>query len=491
MSKPQTHSGLVAGLARGTGLIFVGFVIWTVLNIAFQLTLSNVLPIEDVGRYFEAAAVSGILLSVCVAGLAPALVRFTAILNQDEAAVLARRVMNLALFAAVVFMAVLWACAPLISVHLFDDSAVTSPIRVMATGLPLAVMGSLWAANARGHKAFVWHLLAEQVAMPFTRVVALGVVAILGLGLTAASISYVAGFAVSASLGAIGAHRLGFWKKRRKGADSKVLESFSEFARYRWGSDLLQVTLLWADTLILGALTSPEVVGAYTISSRIVTSAAVGLPALVLVVTPYLAGREGRERDELYALSARWGGILTIAPLALLFALRFPVLNLFGEGFVDAANAMSILILGFAFNALSGPCGAVLTMSTRHQLFLADNIAAVILNVVLNLLLIPAWGMRGAAIAWSMSLIMINIVMMHQLVGLVGIRLIRSIHLKSAGALLLVLAATVAASRFGVVPAVTVACLASVLAAGLTRTTEEVVWFRSILTSLGTKSSAS
>ncbi len=81
-----------------------------------------------------------------------------------------------------------------------------------------------------------------------------------------------------------------------------------------------------------------------------------------------------------------------------------------------------VLAVGQLANAAAGPCGSVLNMTGLVRLSLADNVAALVLNVALNLLLIPRLGVLGAAIAWSLSLVLVNATKWLQVRRILGIR---------------------------------------------------------------------
>ncbi|MDQ6697016.1 MAG: polysaccharide biosynthesis C-terminal domain-containing protein, partial [Actinomycetota bacterium] len=70
----------------------------------------------------------------------------------------------------------------------------------------------------------------------------------------------------------------------------------------------------------------------------------------------------------------------------------------------------TLIILGAAnlFAAACGPVDVVLLMAGRSGLSLMNNGIALAANIALNLLLIPRYGINGAAIAWATSLFVTN-----------------------------------------------------------------------------------
>jgi O-antigen/teichoic acid export membrane protein len=67
------------------------------------------------------------------------------------------------------------------------------------------------------------------------------------------------------------------------------------------------------------------------------------------------------------------------------------------------------MTVAWLLNAASGPCGYVLTMSGRPAVQMVNYIAALILNVVLNVVLIQRFGMTGAAMAWATTILVLTV----------------------------------------------------------------------------------
>ncbi len=89
-------------------------------------------------------------------------------------------------------------------------------------------------------------------------------------------------------------------------------------------------------------------------------------------------------------------GLLMIAPL---------LLGLFGKGFDAGYSLIAVLLLGVLVRASVGPVDALLSM-TGHQKSCATIYASTfVINVVLNLILIPQLGLMGAALATSLSIV--------------------------------------------------------------------------------------
>ena len=70
---------------------------------------------------------------------------------------------------------------------------------------------------------------------------------------------------------------------------------------------------------------------------------------------------------------------------------------------------LQLLVLGQFINAASGPCGNVLTMKGWTWLNLINSLILAIVNFILNFMMIPRYGLLGAALATAFSLGLVNI----------------------------------------------------------------------------------
>lgn len=156
------------------------------------------------------------------------------------------------------------------------------------------------------------------------------------------------------------------------------------------------------DILMVAALSTPVETGGYSMAIRL---AAMLLLAHV-VVWPWYAGKfshahAGGDR----ALSKRLlmqstmlaGGFALLPALVLLFYPQIAVV-IFGETGETAMMPMRLLAIAYLIHAATGPLGLFMIMQGMHKDYSAIAWVAAILNVLLNLLLIPHYGATGAAL---------------------------------------------------------------------------------------------
>ena len=102
-------------------------------------------------------------------------------------------------------------------------------------------------------------------------------------------------------------------------------------------------------------------------------------------------------------------------PFYLMLAGFSPLLmGVFGNGYDAGSDVVLILSLTMLLATSCGPVDAVLLMAGRSWLSLRNSVVALAVNVGLDLVLIPLDGIRGAAIAWSIAIVVRNLLPLAQ-----------------------------------------------------------------------------
>jgi O-antigen/teichoic acid export membrane protein len=166
------------------------------------------------------------------------------------------------------------------------------------------------------------------------------------------------------------------------------------------GFALLMLNL---DILLLNLFVTPDQVGIYFAALRTISLVsfihfAVGAVAMTKFSTLHAAGRKADIYPTLRDMQ-RWTFWPSLGIIAALLALGYPLLWLFGPEFTAAYPVMFILAAGLLVRAVAGPAQNLLVVTGHQKTTAGILMLTVALNTVLNLLLIPIWGIIGAAVA--------------------------------------------------------------------------------------------
>nr|MDT0658477.1 oligosaccharide flippase family protein [Micromonospora sp. DSM 115978] len=411
-------------MARGGGLNLVGAILNQGAVFVVMLLLARTLGITEVGRYAQCYAVLALLGLLSLSGFRAGLTRFvaTGLADADPAAVRGTIRLGLAVSAcsATAIAVALAAAAPALAGLLNDPELVTG-LRLVALTLPALTVCEAALAATRGWRTQRPFTLIGQLYEPGARLALTALALATGAGLTGTFWALV-GAAWTAALLALAALARLLRRVDPGPVVYRPRELFS-FSTVSWFSSLASTGLIWVDTLMLGAFANPDI-GLYNVATRLVTIAIFVLAPINAAFGPYLAhlhhqGRAGEVR-RIYGAATGWVVRLSLPAFVALLVFPEALLRLFGGAFVAGAAVTVILALGQLVNAATGPCGTVLNMSGRVKLNMADNLAALLLNVLLNLWLIPAYGIIGAAVAWAVSLAVVNVARVVQVRRLTG-----------------------------------------------------------------------
>jgi len=165
-----------------------------------------------------------------------------------------------------------------------------------------------------------------------------------------------------------------------------------------------------ADTLLLGVMVSSESVGIYQVANQGAQAVAMALGAVSLVLAPRFAvlyqKGEMKHIQRLAKIGAKLVILVTLPAVLILFFYGAPlILLIFGSAYQQAHSPLAILAAGQVASAFFGTAAALLNM-TGHEHVTARGLAlAAGINIVLNLTLIPPFGINGAAAATAFSMV--------------------------------------------------------------------------------------
>ncbi|MGQ3353002.1 MAG: lipopolysaccharide biosynthesis protein [Phreatobacter sp.] len=168
------------------------------------------------------------------------------------------------------------------------------------------------------------------------------------------------------------------------------------------------LALTYTDVILLKQLRGPEEVAVYwaavkTLALVAFVYFAVAAAAAHRFSEYHVAGDRQKLADFLRA-SIRWTFFPSLAATILILALGKPFLMMFGPDFVKGYPAMFVVSVGLLARAAAGPVERLLTMSGHQTACALIYGVAFAAAVVLCLVLIPPFGMMGAAIATATAL---------------------------------------------------------------------------------------
>lgn len=207
--------------------------------------------------------------------------------------------------------------------------------------------------------------------------------------------------------------------------------------------DIMYKVMGWADTMMIGYFMMEDSVGYYEAAkpiSKLITS---GLSVALFIYSPLAASLYARDKIKenrvIFTALTKWlcFGTLPIA-MVFIFYPRWVLRFLFGGEYLPAVIPLQILAVVYFTLTMMGPNGATLTSYGKTKFLMYATGGAAALNVILNGVLIPSYGIIGAAAATGISLISVNLIRVKKLKDISGVHPLRPEVLKPTALSILV-----------------------------------------------------
>ena len=424
------RKGLKSYLVRGSAGALVLKVSNTGLVLVSGILLARLLGVRGYGNYAYAMALVQVISVPVVMGLPQFIVRAIAAYHVQKNFGRMRGLLvraNQFVFGVSILLAVVAAGLAIVFADRLDVAGwQTFLISLML--LPLLGLNNLRMAALRGLRHVVTGLMPEMIIRPVLFILLI----VAGYFILPNGISPQAAMSFQVLATGVAFIALFFLLARLLPVPAKNAESIYETRA--WLKSILPFMLLGAmqlinnriDIIMLGIFCPIEDVGIYRAvvqgSTLVIFVLAASNQVLAPVISGLYAENDIEKLQRLVTISARFILAGTL-PIVLFLYIGGPWLlsALFGAEFATGAFALRILCVGQLVNATMGSVGIILNM-TGHEKYAVRGVAiAAIANIGLNALLIPPFGLSGAAAATAISLVIWNLLLAWWVYNRVGV----------------------------------------------------------------------
>lgn len=400
-------------LARGASVSFVGRMANSGLAAGTQILLARFLGRQEFGLFAIGWTVIKLGSLLGAVGLHHGVIRFGArhwpgAMPDIRQVVRVSMIWTLSL--SLFLGAALFLAADPIAVLIFDDPALSGVMRIVAFALPFAAALKVGAAGTRISQKTKYTAISEDILRPTLSFAAVLGLLIIGLRASNALLAVGVSYAVSFLLVAYYLRRL-FWRgdagdpSAPSGEFQRALIAFS-LPTFLAGFSTTLINR--SDRLFLAYFLEPADVGVFQAASQGAVIFTMILSAFNAIFSPMIAELHGkgehRRLNELYKVTTKWGFYLAIPVYLVFVVLAGEIMTfVFGPGYAGGAAVFAILSTAQLLSVATGAVGFMLLMTGNQKRWLAISGAMVVTHVVANLLLIPSFGIEGAALATAIG----------------------------------------------------------------------------------------
>lgn len=411
----------ISELVKGGGASFILRVLSLIFGFVFNWMIAHFYGAESLGFLISSISVLTLVALIPQFGLDTAFLRFVSEYNTKKQpqtiALILIKSLSVMIPLGVVVTVAFYFSAGYIATVVFKKPYLAEHLRYISFGIVPMAMYFLFSEGLRGLKKIKEQTIIQNPSRFFiSMILILFSVYILGEKINPSLI-----FSVSIILTMF--LSIYYWRKFfilqnevQKNAEQTTI-AYSEIFKLSVPLLLASSTsfmVSWTDTIVLTMYRSDEEVAVYNTAMKFSTFAKLNLLAINSIAAPkFVELFSSKNFTALQKVAKQTTKLVfwTSIP-ATLIMLIFPsfILGIYGDIFKTGTSSLVILVIAQFIGVTCGSVGYFLQMTGSQKLFQNIILGVTALNILLNFLLIPSYGMQGAAIAGFITIVLQNVV---------------------------------------------------------------------------------
>lgn len=429
-------------VAKGAGIIFLGTIFGSLLRYSFQILVARHLGANLFGLFILGLAIFQVAGMIAELGLPNGVIRYVALyLGENDKARLKGIILSAlktAFVSSIVVGLLILLFSKTIVSKFFGTLGLEDILPLFAIAIPFKVMSSVFLSGTQGFKIMKYRVVVRDIFEPIGRIVLILFFSILGYQLFKAVLSYI----LPISLGtAIAFH---YQKKIFPQITQRHLKPIHETKKlldFSWPllfAQFLSFVILWVDTFMLGYYKTPYEVGVYNAAQRTAFLGIIIITSFNSIFSPMISDlfnrKEHKKLNQHFKTTAKWIFTINLPIFILVVWYAKPIMSIFGSHFLSGTPCLIILSTGWFVHSSTGSVGQMIYMTGRSKLGLLNISIVFAVNIFLNALLIPKFGMVGAAFATTAAIVLMNVICLVEVKFLLGMHPYSMDFLKSLAA---------------------------------------------------------
>lgn len=426
-------------IAKGAGIGFIGAFIGMAFGYFSRIAIARFLNPEGYGLITLGIAGMSIAATLSLLGLPSGIQRYVSFYKGkgDEGRIKGTILGALKIcFPLSLILAILtFIGADWVSIHVFHEPHLTPVLKIFSLAIPFFVLAQNLVSSTIGFQDLRYKVYVNDLFQNTFKLVAIVTLLLLGVGIVGAAWGWVLAIILTPFLA------LYFLEKKLFPVFNSKIKSVhveKELFSFSWPLIFVSAAGLiigWTDTLMLGYFSTTSDVGIYNVAlptAMLLMNITVAFSMIFLPVASELYGRNRIEDlRNAYSAVTKWVFALTL-PIFLLMALfsESIIQIIFGAEYITGALVLSILAAGFFIDSATGPVAHITMIYGRTKINMVCSFIGAGANFTLNFLLIPIYGMEGAAIATASSYVLMKIALLIAAYRIAGTQPYKKSYLK-------------------------------------------------------------
>lgn len=412
----QINQADVLKIAKGAGIAGFGDVVMRFLTFATVVMITQAVGAELYGIFLLAFTVISIAGILCKAGLDNGVLRFVSMYKGQNDNAHIKGTILFSLKATLVLSLgvglLLFLFSGTIADKIFYKPELENIIKALIIVLPPVSLTTVFLSSIHGFQLIKYKVYVERFIQPISMLVLLVILFSIGyklFGIILATIisSIIACFSAFYFLIKI----FPFYKREIVPVfENGKLIGFSVPLLFQ---NFLALLMQRIDLLMIGYFLASSDVGIYGAAAKVAITGILVFASFEATFAPVVSEFYGRKEikrmENLFKIVVKQTFTVSFPIFLLMIIFAKPIMEIFGPSFISGAPCLIILSIGYLITSLTCGSGYILIMIGKPQIELLNSCILCIGNIVLNYILIPRYGILGAAMATGTSIAVINL----------------------------------------------------------------------------------
>jgi len=402
--------------AKGGMIAFIGNLVASASRFAFGVVIARLLGAELLGMYSLSLTVTQIVGGLALLGLSAGMARYIPIaVNEDDDAFLWGIIqigIGIPIVIALALTLGVFLLAEPLSLWAFGQPDLAPVLRLASLAIPFTALISLLGSITQGFKRMEYKVYAQDIALNLSKFALSVVLIVVGLSVMGALAAHILASALTVAMLFYYVHHL-FSLNRPLHTAKRRTREILHFSLPIYLSGLVSDVSGSTETVILGMIGVMSGVGVYASALRLSGVGNMFFTSLQRISIPMISDlySQGKldQLQRVYQTITKWAITFNLPIFLATVIFAGPLLSIFGKDFVVGAPGLAILAFGSMFNASTGTNGSMITMTGHSKVTLVNSITNLVVSLTLDVLLIPRWGIVGAALAVTLTGVLVNI----------------------------------------------------------------------------------
>ncbi len=413
----QDNTNHLKKIVKGSSIVFIGVFLSKFLAYIYRLLIARISP-EQYGLFSIALGITSILVTISLLGLNLGFLRYIPFFRgkgDDEKILLTiRESLKITSIVSMLFSLLVFFFSEKISISFFNNPSLTPILKVMSFSIFFGVLTLMLYDMTIAFQMAKFHVLIKNLLENIIKILLTFIlVYLLGFGILGAAYGYLFSIIISliVAIFVINKYIFKFISFKSIYGGSKLRKDLLFYSAPLMFSDLSISVIVWTDTLILGYFRPAAEVGIYNATLPTAHLMYLVPYAFMMLFLPVLAELYSKGEKEIlnsiYSRITKWIFFINFMLVSFFFLFSKIILTkFFGQEYSSGSLPLIILSFGLFIGYLVESTQRMFMIQKKTRLIFLLTVFIIISSISLNVLLVPLYGMLGAAIATSITQIL-------------------------------------------------------------------------------------